>query len=332
MRIRRRTGAVAAVLIATVGLAACSRSEAPQPSQTSSSSATSQIKVSQVGLNYTDDGSDEHKLDVFLPGDGTAGPYPLVIFIHGGGWRTGDKETWSQGSDMKVEQLKAKLMDAGYATASINYQLFNPDASYEDGKAFPQNIFDTKAAVRYLRANATELRLDPNRFAVLGESAGAHLAQLLATSGGVADLEGDLGNAGVSSAVQAAISFYGFNDLAKRSDQLRAAGCTEETSRDFTSEGRMLGAEPNTPEGAELAKKASSITYLDAGDPPMLLEHGTQDCTAPVEQSKNMDEAMKKLGIPVELKLFDVGHANEIFYASSDSQDAVLGFLEAQLP
>jgi predicted alpha/beta-fold hydrolase len=127
-------------------------------------------------------------LDIYLPqGDG---PFPLVINVHGGGFMMGDKSN---------PALTDQLLKAGYAVASVNYRLSG------EAKA-PAQIEDVKAAVRWLRANAAQYKLNPDKFAAFGQSAGGNLVALLGTSCGVAELEGaDLGNADQSSCVQAVV-------------------------------------------------------------------------------------------------------------------------------
>jgi acetyl esterase/lipase len=235
----------------------------------------------------------------------------------------GDKSGFGA-ADMGLDQYKNLLLGNGYAAASINYRL--------SGEAtFPANIEDVKAAVRYLRANAVDLGVDPDRFAIVGESAGAHLALLLGMTSGVAPLEGDLGTTGVSSAVQAVVSYYGFSDLRVRSQQLADQGCPADDHGGTTSEGAMLGAEPSTDTGRALATQASPITYVDASDPPTLLFHGTQDCTAPTAQSKDMEAALKAAGVPTELRLIDAGHADAAFFTTPELQDQLIRFLGEHL-
>src|SRR5687768_12543691 len=148
-------------------------------------------------LPYVENGKSSQSLDLFIPAGATADkPLPLVVWIHGGGWRQGDK----------ARCLALPLLAHGYAVASINYRL--------SGEAqFPAQIHDCKAAIRWLRANAKEHGIDADRIGVWGSSAGGHLVALLGTSGDVKELEGELGNAGVSSRVQAVCDFFGPAEL-----------------------------------------------------------------------------------------------------------------------
>jgi acetyl esterase/lipase len=148
-------------------------------------------------------------LDIWIPTTGS-GPFPLVIFIHGGAFQGGDKAM--EGGNV------AAVLDAGYAAASLNYRL--------SGEAlFPAAVQDVKAAVRFLRANAGEYGLDPDRFAAWGESAGGNLVSLLGTTGDQATIFDDpaLGNADTSSAVQAVVDWYGPTDFLQMDAQFAAA-------------------------------------------------------------------------------------------------------------
>ncbi|MBA4184663.1 MAG: alpha/beta hydrolase, partial [Acidobacteria bacterium] len=124
-----------------------------------------------------DDGNVAHKLDLYVP-NGTTSPVPLIVWIHGG-WQNGDKSLGPNSHPLRYAR-------SGYAVASINYRL--------SGEAiFPAQIYDCKAAIRWLRANASQYNLDVTRFGVWGQSAGGHLASLVGTSNDVTDLEGTLG-------------------------------------------------------------------------------------------------------------------------------------------
>jgi acetyl esterase/lipase len=138
---------------------------------------------------------ERQKLDVFVPkGDG---PFPLVIWVHGGAWEGGSKEGGPT----------AGLLPLGYAVASVNYRL-------SKHAVFPAQIHDVKSAVRFLRANAKKYNLDPERFGAAGASAGGHLVALLGTSGDVKDLDGDGDNKEVSSRVKCVLDYFGPTDLA----------------------------------------------------------------------------------------------------------------------
>jgi acetyl esterase/lipase len=222
-------------------------------------------------------------LDLYKPSAGS-GPFPLVIWIHGGGWSAGNKS--------QVE-LSLQLACRGYAVASINYRL-------SGAAIFPAQIYDTKAAIRYLRANASTLDIDPNRIGVFGSSAGGHLASLAASSGGVSSLE-DLaqGNATTSSAVQAAVAWYGPSDFSQMDTQVIAQGCNPNAAthsgRD-SPESKLVGCTVGGASCAPAVMRANPATYVNANTPPMLLMHGKLDCTVPNGQSTVMKTALDAAG------------------------------------
>jgi acetyl esterase/lipase len=148
-------------------------------------------------LEYVKNGHERHRLDVYLPGSGD-GPFPVVIWLHGGGWIRGSKENCHA----------APLVAKGYAAISMNYRFLQQ-------APFPAQIEDCKAAVRWVRANAKKYHFDPDHIGMMGASAGGHLASLLGTSGGVKELEGQLDNLDQSSRVQAVIDQFGLLRIAQ---------------------------------------------------------------------------------------------------------------------
>ena len=220
------------------------------------------------------------RLDLYLPKRPNA-PVPLVLWVHGGAWRAGDKAP---------TRAPGTLGDA-YAVASVNYRL-------SDEALFPAQIHDVKAAVRFLRGNADRFGLDPDRFGAWGSSAGGHLVALLGTSCGVPELEGDLGDhLDRSSCVQAVCDFFGPTDF---STLLEQRG--EETRRPMP-EDQLIGG--SVEENVELATSASPAAYIDATDPPFLIMHGSDDPTVPVQQSIAFHEALLLAGIESTLVLIE---------------------------
>lgn len=294
---------------------------------TAARSATPTVTVDASGTQYrdqayVDDGNPRHLFDLAVPPPGGA-PAPLVVFVHGGGWRTGDKSTLTESGSMGLPQWRDQLLAHGYAVASVNYRL-SGDATY------PAPIHDVKAAVRHLRANAARYGLDPARFVAIGESAGGHLALLLAMTPDDAATEGTLGTTGVSSRVSAVVSYYGLSDLVRRSDDQIARGCS--TGKDGrTSHGMMLGAEPTTPQGLELARRASPLSHVTATSVPTLLFAGSKDCTAPVAQSQRMDAALRAAGATSDLVVIDAGHAEKAYFTRADLNERLLAFLARHL-
>lgn len=242
-------------------------------------------------LEYAVEDGKPLKLDIYLPADTNATP-PLIVWIHGGGWRSGDKGN--------VNGAVFRLLSDGYAIASINYRL-------KDLSIHPNHIHDCKGAVRWLRAHAGQYGYDPERVAVAGSSAGGHLALLLGLSSGVADLEGTVGgNTNQSSSVKAIIDFYGpseFLEFSKTSDR-------------FNSENSI---------SEEQLRHASPLTYLTKEDPPVIIFHGDNDKTVPVGQSTLAKERYSEMGLEAELHVIEgAGHGGREF-----SDDERYGLIKA---
>ena len=151
----------------------------------------------QRDIEYARIGDRACTLDLYAPTEPTTQPAPTIIWIHGGAWRAGSK------SDVPVLRWRSH----GFAIASVDYRL-SPEAK------FPAQVHDIKAAIRFLRSRAAELKLDPDRFVIAGASAGGHLAALVGVSSGVDELEGSIGDHdSTSSNVSAIVSFYGASNL-----------------------------------------------------------------------------------------------------------------------
>lgn len=229
-------------------------------------------------------------LDLYLPRDEAhRGPWPVVVWIHGGGWAFGDKYP-----------CPAQFLTRhGFAVASVNYRLA-PLAIH------PAQIQDCKAAVRWLRAHAAAYHLDPDRIGVVGQSAGAHLAALLGTSANERALEGRLGPLDVSSRVQAVCAVSGPMDL--RPELLGEVALTD-NARDLVS--KFIGG-PLDEKRKELAE-ASPATYASGDDPPFLLIHGERDSLVPVNQSRRMQDALARSGVKSQLQIDpNAGHVIEL--------------------
>ena len=263
--------------------------------------------------------SPAQKLDLYLP-DGP-GPFPLVINIHGGGFRMGDK-------GMLDAPIAEALLARGIAVASIDYRL-------SDEAKFPAAIEDAKAAVRYLRANAVRYHLDPERFLAFGQSAGGNLASLVGTTGNAAVFDNPaLGHPGVSSKVSAVIDWFGPSQFLQMDPQAREQGCPPDHGAADSPESAYLGAPIATV--PDKVRAASPITYIDPEDPPFLLQKGTEDCLVPVGQSQLLAQALGKAGVPVELEMLkgaghgDMGLSTPIFLSEANVA-RVVAFAEQHL-
>jgi acetyl esterase/lipase len=222
---------------------------------------------------YAQVGAHSLKLDLYIP-KGVARPMPVVMWVHGGGWRMGNKDIpWIM-----------PLVPLGFAVASIDYRL-------SQEAIWPAQIHDCKAAVRWLRKNGPDYGLDPNRIGAVGASAGGQLVALLGTTADHPELEGTEGSPGVSSAVQAVCDFFGptnFTDLSRDYDV---------SQTNFVAE--LLGG-PIVKKWAE-AQSASPVFYVSSRACPFFIAHGDQDKIVPVEQSIEFADALKKAGVPTTL-------------------------------
>jgi acetyl esterase/lipase len=213
-------------------------------------------------------------IDVYVPA--TAGPHPLILYIHGGGWMGG--HTRQSGALADFPKVLAALAAEGFTVASLEYRL-SAEAK------FPAQLQDSNAALRFLRAHARDYRIDPAKVGVWGGSAGGHLAALTAVTARDTTLDPA---AGADGGVQAAVTWYGVYDF---------AGMT--ATPDGNAAGiRLLGCEGPCP--AERIRAVSPVSYIDAKDPPFLLIHGDNDKTVPVAQSHLGEAALRKAGVPVQ--------------------------------
>lgn len=221
------------------------------------------------------------KLDIYLPDEGD-GPFPVILSIHGGAFKSGDK-----GDGQVVPMLEG--LKYGYAVVSINYRL--------SGEAiFPAQIYDVKAAVRWIRANAKQYHLNPDKIAAWGGSAGGHLAAMLGTAGNVKELE-DLsqGNANPSSRVQAVVDWFGPTDFLKMDEQLKEGKVKNPQIHSVTDspESELIGK--NLADAPELVKAANPETYITSDDPPFFIQHGRLDHLVPYQQSVNLAAKLGKV-------------------------------------
>ena len=228
-------------------------------------------------------------LEAALPDDG----YPLVVWVHGGAWRRGSRD------NMPLEGL----VERGVAVASVDYRL-SPVAK------FPAQVHDIKAAIRYLRANATKYRLDESRFAVAGASAGGHLAAMVGVSSEIESLEGTVGdNDAVSSRVSSIVDFYGPTNFMTILKQSTPHGLSVRVP----ALELLIGGLPEEHE--TLARLGSAVEHVDADDPPLLLIHGDQDPQVPINQSHELHGRYKSVSVPVVFEVIHGGaHGGAAFY------------------
>lgn len=271
-----------------------------------------------ANLDYVGNGNPKQSLDLYIPA-GLTTAAPLIVYIHGGGWSGGAK-----GGAMAFCDT---LFRNGYVVADINYRL-------SGDSIFPAQIYDCKAAVRWLKAHAQQYNIDTCRVAVTGSSAGGHLASLVGTSGGVDSLE-DMkqGSTSASSTVHAVIPFYGPSDFSHMQSHIPLTppdSCTNPLDHDAPgSPTAMLLGCTQMKDCPDRVTKASPITYIDSNDPPYYLLHGSFDCTVPPHQSVLMDSALALAGVSSTLLILPrLGHA---FRPDVPRKRAMLTFLNTVL-
>ncbi|HET6487009.1 MAG TPA: alpha/beta hydrolase [Spirochaetia bacterium] len=235
------------------------------------------------GIVYATVGTRDLALDLYLPND----PFravPIIVFIHGGGWSALDRGWCPFAMRMLAEE---------YAVASIDYRLL------QEGGAFPANLHDCKAAVRWLKRHAADYGLDGEHVAVWGDSAGAHLAAMVGLTGDVPELEGTVGVTG-SSLVQACCCYHGAMDL------LAWAGPDPDASPLRELFEKLIGARPLS-RNLDKLRAASPVTWAGKRAAPSLLLHGDIDTEVPLSQTVLLYEALWKAGADVRLHVVHGG-------------------------
>ena len=240
-----------------------------------------------MDIDYAGDDQVYHKLDVYLPRM-QKDTYPVVVHIYGSAWYSNNSKGMAD-----LGTIVNALLDAGYAVVCPNHR------SSQDAK-FPAQIQDIKGVIRWVRANAGKYHFDPSFVATSGFSSGGHLSSLAATSGGVAELEGEVGgNLQYSSRVNAACDWSGPVDL-----NYMSCGAAEDTWNHAPEEA-VMGFSFKGNE--EKFKALNATTYIDPSDPPVVIFHGTVDNVVPNCQGSHFYELLDKAGIRTELYLVEGG-------------------------
>ncbi|HSJ54199.1 MAG TPA: alpha/beta hydrolase [Anaerolineae bacterium] len=227
-------------------------------------------------------------LDLYLPDSGQE-PYPTVIWIHGGGFKTGDKKM--------VRNQAAALTAAGFAFVAANYRL---EPTY-----LPEQVYDVKAVVRWTRGNAEKYGLDPNRIGAIGGSAGAILAANLGTSGGVAEVEGDVGDyLDYSSSVQASVGLAGVYDWFNFYKVPIRACANLQAGTPECQEHNLFYCGFNEQPCLDRLRQSSAMSYVSAGDPPSMVVIGDEDMTMyGIEDHQAYHEALLAAGVDSTLHI-----------------------------
>lgn len=223
------------------------------------------------------------RMDVYAPRNAASQPRPLVIYVHGGGFISGDKNSST------VRAYMNELVGRGFVGASVNYRLA---PTFQ----FPAMLEDVKCAVRYFRANSSAYKIDPNRIGIMGSSAGGELASLAGVTDQRAGFEGNGGYLNQSSRVQAVVDLFGYADMTVGLSR----GVRERKLKVFGSvNGLVLG---------------SPVTYISSDDPPFLIMHGDHDRTVPLNQSQLFLQKLRAARVPATLSV--VSNADHGFRAA----------------
>ncbi len=256
---------------------------------------------------YNNDSLSKHLLDIYLPAN-AKGKIPLVVFIHGGGWLVNDKY-----ADMGyMKKTVPEIIGSGFALASIDYR-------FATQGIFPAQIQDCNRAISFLFDNADKYGFDKSRVAVMGFSAGGHLASLVGLSKNNNVESFFMPGTNKSFSFKGVVDFYGPAEL------ILFPGNNDPKS----PESQLIGAAPLAR--PDLAKAASPVTYVDKGDPPFLIIHGEKDDLVSVRQSQLLSSWLNVAGVPNELIIVkDAPHFGEMF-DTDDIRNRVIGFLKKEL-
>jgi len=233
--------------------------------------ALSLTAQTQRNIEYARPGGVPLLLDVHVPeGDG---PFPTAILVHGGGFEAGDKQTY-------ITYIFEPLAEADFVWFSIDYRL-------SPAHQFPAATDDVEEAIRWVRSNAARYKVDPDRIALVGESAGGHLVSYVGARNSV------------TSQVQAVVPLYGIHDFVSFSAHYQGDSAVTE---------RFLGERRLTAETFDAFVESSPIAHVSARTPPFLMIHGTEDSGVPFQQSVDMCAALKRKKVPCEIVPVAAGH------------------------
>ena len=304
---RARSSVVLALvfaLLAGSGVAAEPQAKPQEKSGARAKSAVKQPAQLPAGVRfikdipYVPDGDEAQRLDLYLPEQPADAPMPLIVHIHGGGWRAGSKS--------RCPLLH--MVGRGYAMASVEYR-------FSQKALFPAQIQDCQAAIRWLRANSKRYNFDPGHVGVVGSSAGGHLVALLGTSGGTNAFAPIGGNEDQSDRVQAVCDFYGPTDFGKVMQQA-ADDKNVRNIFQFNTPSDPYSCLIGVSLDADKQKTdaVSPMHYVSADDPPILILHGTHDALVPYAQSTEFVKALKAQGVDALLQtLPGSGHGGRAF-------------------
>jgi acetyl esterase/lipase len=278
----------------TIALLLCPRGGHGQPAK---------VKVPdsvffEPDIEYANPDGQHLQLDLARPKAGD-GPFPAIVCIHGGGFRAGSRRGY--------DDLCVRVAEQGYVAVTVSYRLA---PKYQ----FPAAIHDTKAALRWLRANAKKFKINPDRIGVTGGSAGGHLAQFLAVTADVKEFEGDGGNADQSSRVACVVNIYGPSDFT------RSYGKSVDAAQVLPL---WLGGDLDHARAKHI--RASPLNWVTPNAAPTLCIHGTEDKYVAHEQAVWMIDRLKAAGVEAELLTLEgAGHG----FKGKDAEKAEKAMVE----
>ena len=292
--------AVGLVLVAGWSFAAESQADAKAKDRAAAKPAESLPRGvrAEKDVPYVPGGDVAQRLDLYLPEQAVDAPLPLIVCIHGGGWRGGSK-AWCP---------LLYMVGRGYAVASVEYR-------FSQQAVFPAQIQDCQAAIRWLRANSRKYQLDPTRIGVIGASAGGHLVALLGTAGGKNAFAPIGGNEDQSDRVQAVCDYYGPTDFSTVMQQA-ADDPNVKNIFQFNTPSDPYSGLIGVSLGSDKQKcdAVSPVHYVSQDNPPILILHGTHDALVPYAQSTQFVAALKEKGVDVLLQtLPGSGHGGPAF-------------------
>jgi acetyl esterase/lipase len=263
--------------------------------------------ILKENIPYNNDTHQKHLLDIYLPKN-AKGKIPLVILIHGGAWLSNDKY-----ADIGyMTKTMAEIVNSGIAIASIDYR-FSTEA------IFPANLQDCNRAISFLYDNATKYGFDTTRFAVMGFSAGGHLANMVGLSKNNHIPNFFMKGSSTAFSIKAVVDFYGPAEL------VLFPGADDAKS----PEGLLLGSAPLVR--PDLAKIASPITYVDKKDPPFIIIQGEKDESVDPKQSKLLSAWLNTVGVKNELIIVKGAPHYGVVFDGDEVRTKVMSFLKSQL-
>ena len=240
-------------------------------------------------------GSTGHLLDLYVPTDG-AGPFPVVIWQGGSAWYSNETK---DGAD--PPHLAKELVPFGYAVAAVNTRNTVGRRDGGDDAHWPDQLYDIKAAIRYLRSNAAMYQLDEQHFGIIGDSSGGWTAAMAGVTGDVQSLEGTVGVTGESSRVQAVVDLFGPTDFLEMDSHACGpnSGCTSSITHDAADspESDLVGCPIQTCKAK--VEQANPVNYVTEDDPPFLIMHGESDDLVPHYESVLLFEALRAACVDV---------------------------------